>query len=163
MIEKEINYQAIAEQIERLSALDQETRDHSGNGFDSRSENNEEENIRVLKDIVDRIGWPTISMVGRQASHNMLLLVLHADKDRDFQKHCLDLMESLPEGETSEQNISYLRERIRHNEESSLFIGGKKNAEGGIKDVGFDTVEEDMKRSNNRPSGGFGGGGELNL
>src|SRR5262245_47910462 len=43
------------------------------------------ENTARLKQIIDRIGWPTISRVGAQASSAAWLLVQHADAEPEFQ------------------------------------------------------------------------------
>ncbi len=65
-----------------------------------------------LKKIVERYGWPTVSLVGSEASHNAWLLVQHANHDVLFQEQCLSLMKALPEGEIRLDNIAYLEDRI---------------------------------------------------
>lgn len=65
-----------------------------------------------LKKIVERYGWPTISMVGSQGSKDAWLLAQHADHDVPFQEQCLRLMKALPEGEMRLADIAHLEDRI---------------------------------------------------
>src|SRR6516165_5364772 len=61
------------------------------------------------KEIVDKHGWPGKSLVGADGAHDAWLLVQHADKDRAFQKRCLELMEPLvAKDEVSKQDFAYL-------------------------------------------------------
>jgi len=50
------------------------------------------ENTRKLKQIIEKIGWPTISKVGEKGAIAAQLIVLHADRDPDFQKSSLSLL-----------------------------------------------------------------------
>jgi hypothetical protein len=70
-------------------------------------------NTKRLKEIVSEIGWPTILKVGKEASQAAWLLVQHADHDRAFQQHCLDLMKNEAEGEVNKQDIAFLEDRVR--------------------------------------------------
>jgi hypothetical protein len=45
-----------------------------------------------LKQIVEKCGWPGISLVGVFGSSAMWLLVQHQDKDVPFQQNCLELL-----------------------------------------------------------------------
>lgn len=80
-------------------------------------------NTAVLKDVIDSIGWPTISKVGFEASGVAWLVAQHSDYDLDFQKHCLKLMKSEPEDEIRKQNIAYLIDRVRKNEGKPQLYG----------------------------------------
>ncbi len=71
------------------------------------------ENTQRMKEIIEQIGWPTRSKVGKYASESAWLLVQHADHDRAFQKMCLDLMKAQSAGEVSPANIAYLEDRVR--------------------------------------------------
>lgn len=81
-----------------------------------------------MQQIVAQIGWPTVSKVGRQASHMAWLLVQHACHDRDFQRACLALMKNQPPGEVSPQNIAYLEDRVRVSEGRSQIYGTQFHA-----------------------------------
>jgi hypothetical protein len=76
-----------------------------------------------LKQIIAEFGWPTISMVGVEASNDAWLIVQHADEDRDFQKKCLELLKTLPKGEISLHNIAYLEDRILVAEHKTQIYG----------------------------------------
>jgi hypothetical protein len=101
-------FKAIADEIIQMSERDQTMR-KSGQ-WDSSID---VENTRRMKELVEQIGWPTRSKVGRQASDMAWLLVQHADHDREFQKMCLALMKAQPEGEVAMSNIAYLEDRVR--------------------------------------------------
>ncbi len=70
------------------------------------------DNLRWLKDVVAKHGWPGKSLVGAKAAQDAWLLVQHADTDRDFQESCLKKMEALPKGEVEPKNIAYLTDRV---------------------------------------------------
>ncbi len=101
-------FKAIADEIMKMSEVDQKMR-KSGQ-WDSSID---VENTQRMKEIVEQIGWPTRSKVGRHASESAWLLVQHADHDRAFQKMCLDLMKAQSAGEVSPANIAYLEDRVR--------------------------------------------------
>lgn len=70
-------------------------------------------NTERLKDIVQRHGWPTLSMVGNDAAQGAWLVVQHADKDRAWQRQALALMEALvPANEVRKTDVAYLRDRL---------------------------------------------------
>jgi len=70
------------------------------------------ENTAWLQGIVEKHGWPTISLVGKEGAHAAWLLVQHADMDRKFQRRCLDLMVALPKDEVSQSDFAYLTDRV---------------------------------------------------
>lgn len=72
----------------------------------------DEANTKWLKDVIDKHGWPGKSLVGDDGASATWLLVQHADRDREFQKKCLTLMEAMPSGEVRAENIAYLEDRI---------------------------------------------------
>ncbi len=70
-------------------------------------------NTAWLKDVVDKHGWPGKSLVGEEGAHNAWLLVQHADRDRPFQKRCLELLqEAVKKGEASGKDLAYLTDRV---------------------------------------------------
>jgi hypothetical protein len=71
------------------------------------------QNTKKLKEIIAKIGWPTISKVGKTASHNSWLIAQHADRDKDFQKYCLALMKKEPAKEIFLDDMAYLEDRLR--------------------------------------------------
>ena len=65
-----------------------------------------------MKEIVESIGWPSISLVGARASTAAWLLVQHADRSIRFQQKCLRLMKQARRGDIDRQLIAYLEDRI---------------------------------------------------
>ena len=81
------------------------------------------ENTKRLTEIVDKHGWPTISLVGKDGANAAWLLVQHADKDPKFQRKCLDLMTSASKADVSQIEVAYLTDRV-------LLAEGKKQRYG---------------------------------
>jgi hypothetical protein len=88
-----------------------------------RFEEVDRQNLKWLKAIVARHGWPGKSLVGGQGAKDAWILVQHADHDREFQQQCLDLMEALPKGEVDPRDVGYLIDRV-------LVGAGKKQKYG---------------------------------
>jgi Family of unknown function (DUF6624) len=117
------DFQAIAAEIFEMSEIDQEMRKQAVEQNGSWDASIDIANTRRMKEIVQQIGWPTISKVGKQASQRVWLLVQHADHDRDFQKSCLDLMKAQLLGEVRPCDIAYLEDRVRVGEGRSQLYG----------------------------------------
>ncbi len=83
----------------------------------------DEENTKRLAEIVERYGWPRIALVGKEGANAAWLLVQHADRNRPFQRQCLDLMTQLPKDEVSQRDLAYLTDRV-------LLAEGKKQVYG---------------------------------
>lgn len=77
-----------------------------------KMQSEDRKNLRWLKDVVSRHGWPGKSLVGSKSAHSAWLLVQHADSDREFQQACLTKMEALPKGDVEARDIAYLTDRI---------------------------------------------------
>jgi hypothetical protein len=69
-------------------------------------------NTKWLQVVVEKHGFPTRSLVGRDGANAAWLLVQHADHDSKFQRRCLDLMAQLPQGEFAPQDLAYLTDRV---------------------------------------------------
>jgi len=81
------------------------------------------ENTKRLGEIVERHGWPTSTLVGKDGANAAWLLVQHADLSPKFQRKCLDLMARVPREEISRQDLAYLTDRV-------LLAEGKKQVYG---------------------------------
>lgn len=99
------------------------------------------ENTTILKEILTKYDWLTISEFGPEADHNAWLLLQHADQDQEFQKEILKRLEKLYlSGETNAQNFAYLYDRIAIKENRLQKYG----TQGFIKDgkwVPYDTED----------------------
>ncbi len=69
------------------------------------------DSTEFLRTIVAAIGWPTIRMVGKEASAAAWLLLQHSP-DIDFMEHCLELMKAAPRGEVALRDIAFLEDRV---------------------------------------------------
>ncbi len=117
-----IKFPAIAKEIAEMYEADQAMRirweegDYSGDSLD-------EIHTKRMKEIVEEIGWPTASKVGKEVAENAWLLVQHSDHDVDFQLHCLELMKNEPMSEVSRTDIAFLEDRARVNQGKSQLYG----------------------------------------
>lgn len=105
-------FQAVIDELRSMVKIDQDMRKCRSSNPNNWDETVDRRNTERLKTIVDKIGWPSISKVGNEGSSNAWLLVQHADHDPEFQKRCLELMKSEPEGEISKHDIAYLEDWI---------------------------------------------------
>lgn len=81
--------------------------------FRSRWEIIDSMNTEDLKLLLEIHGWPKISAFGEEAENDAWLLVQHADRDPDFQKRVLGILETLlPQNETNARNFAYLYDRV---------------------------------------------------
>ncbi len=92
------------------------------------------DNTKWLKGVVEKHGWPSITLAGRDGADAAWLLVQHADADPKFQRQCLDLMIKLPKNEVSQEKLAYLTDRV-------LLAEGQKQRYG----TQFITVEGQWK------------------
>ena len=69
------------------------------------------DSTKFLRTIVAAIGWPTIRMVGKEASATAWLLLQHSP-DIDFMERCLELMKAAPRGEVALRDIAFLEDRV---------------------------------------------------
>ncbi len=105
---EDISFAKIASELKKMVVIDQDMRER--NQMDSTVDARHTER---MKEIVDEIGWPTISKVGKDASHKAWVLVQHADHDLPFQQLCLSLMKEASISEVNVENIVYLEDRLR--------------------------------------------------
>lgn len=106
-------------------------------------------NISRLHQIIEEIGWPTITKVGREASFAAWLIVQHAD--HDFQKQVLALMD-LSLGDIDPKNYAYLLDRVLTIENSPQKYGTQfwvdpETGEKQICPLLFSVAETDVLRS----------------
>ena len=91
----------------------------------------DEENTKRLAEIVDQHGWPTITLVGPDGANAAWLLVQHADRDRPFQRKCLDLMTKLPKQEVPQRDLAYLTDRVLLGEGKKQLYGTQMDSTDG--------------------------------
>lgn len=70
-------------------------------------------NTARMKEIIQEHGWPGKSLVSEAGAHDAWLLVQHADRDRAFQKQCLELLRvAVAKNEASGKDLAYLTDRV---------------------------------------------------
>lgn len=71
---------------------------------------------RRLKEIIRLYGWPGVSDVGVEGVFAMWLLIQHQDFDIEFQKECLELLETSVQANESPMKLyAYLIDRVHKN------------------------------------------------
>ena len=79
----------------------------------ARQDSVDQANRVRLREIIQRHGWPTSAMVGREGVEAAFLLVQHADRDPEFQREMLPLVEqSYEAGDLSGQDVALLTDRV---------------------------------------------------
>jgi hypothetical protein len=77
------------------------------------TESDDRDNLRWLKAMLDRDGWPTVTTVGEDGAKAAWLLVQHADKDPGLQARALLLMqEAVSRNEASASELAMLTDRV---------------------------------------------------
>ena len=70
-------------------------------------------NTARLKSLLQKCGWPIASRYGKEAGADAWLLIQHADRDREFQRAALPLLESaVRAGEARGGDLAYLSDRL---------------------------------------------------
>ncbi len=91
----------------------------------------DEDNTAWLSGVVDEHGWPGKTEVGEDGAHSAWLLVQHADRNKDFQKKCLELMKAEPKGEVAGKDIAYLTDRVLRAEGKPQLYGTQLTQQDG--------------------------------
>ncbi|MFD1605535.1 DUF6624 domain-containing protein [Flavobacterium artemisiae] len=95
-----------------------------GEGYNAEMEVLHNQNAAVLNEIIDKIGYPTIDKVGKEASEAAWLVIQHAISKPEFMKKCLKLLvKAVNENKASEINLAYLTDRIAVFEDKPQLYG----------------------------------------
>ena len=158
-----ILYPEIAKELSLLREKDQFIRTEG-----ALDDSVDKENTLKLNEIIEKIGWPGISKVGKLGASSAWLLAQHADLDVEFQEKCLKLMEE-NKNDVDNRNIAYLTDRVRVNKGMNQLYGTQfrgsgsdhepceiedpDNLEERRRSAGLETFEEykmKMKESNKK-------------
>lgn len=114
-----MDYTSIAERIIDLKNADLELRDRLiqsgqlGEGYNEEMEKMHNRNAKMLNDIIDTIGYPTIDKVGNEANEATWLVIQHSIGQPDFMKKCVVLLEkAVSENKADPRNLVYLTDRL---------------------------------------------------
>jgi len=159
---KKVQFVEITKELNKMAAIDQEARKREINKPGISYHSIDKKNTKRMKEIIEQIGWPTISKVGKEASLNAWLLVQHADKDVEFQRYCLSIMKQESSDEVTLHDIAYLEDRVRINSGKSQIYGTQfhkienkvvpreiedpENVDVRRKKMGLDTIAENTNR-----------------
>jgi hypothetical protein len=79
--------------------------------------NMDEVHTARMQEIIQRYGWPGRSLVGEDGAQAAWLLLQHADQVPEFQKQCLELLQTaVLANEASPAHLAYLTDRVRCHE-----------------------------------------------
>lgn len=82
-------------------------------GYNEEMEKLHIHNAKVLSEIIDQIGYPTIDKVGKEASDAAWLIIQHAIGNPKFMKKSVTLLEkAVCENRADPINLAYLKDRI---------------------------------------------------
>ncbi|WP_417763488.1 DUF6624 domain-containing protein [Shewanella sp.] len=102
-------YSSLRQELKQMMELDQNTlRGKTGQDFETLRT----KQANRVKEIVAEFGWPTVDMVGEEASQAAWIIVQHADDDKTFQQSMLQVMQPLAlAGKINPANYAYLYDR----------------------------------------------------
>ncbi|TES98144.1 hypothetical protein E3J85_00055 [Patescibacteria group bacterium] len=165
----------LQQKILKMASEDQKLRKQAADGDRSRKlaksiYDCDTKNTLEAKKIIEKHGWPSFNLVGKKAANDFWLIVQHADRDLEFQKKCLKLLEKAVENnQANPENLAYLTDRILVSEGKKQKFGtqymfkedrlvlkpvvDRKKLNQRRKKVGLDVVEEQDKRINKEHSG----------
>lgn len=109
---KESMNQSLSEELLAMAESDREMRSKAIEDDTQWNDTLDEKNTTRLSQIVERFGWPTISMVGAKASHAAWLVVQHSP-DINFMRQSLDAMKQVSADGIDTVNVAYLEDRVR--------------------------------------------------
>lgn len=82
-------------------------------GYHPTMEEVHNSNAAALNKIIDNIGFPTINIVGREASEAAWLIIQHAIGQPEFMRKCRDLLaKAVSEQKADLKSLAYLTDRI---------------------------------------------------
>lgn len=112
-------YEDIAKNIIELKNADLALRDELiqcgrlSEGYDEEMKALHNRNAIALNAIINYIGYPTITKVGKEASEAAWLVIQHAIKQPQFMKRCVQLLQTaVHENEADPKSLAYLTDRI---------------------------------------------------
>ncbi len=114
-----MNYEEIANQIIRMKNTDLEFReklilmDELGESYNERMASLHNKNSELLSEIINKVGYPTVDMVGQEASEAAWLVVQHSIERPQFMKKAAILLKlAVEKNKADPKNLAYLTDRI---------------------------------------------------
>lgn len=150
-----MDYKSIAEKIIDLKNADWALREkliQSGqlsNGYNEEMKELHNRNAKILSDIIDEIGYPTIDKVGKEANEAAWLIIQHAIGQPEFMKKCAKLLEkAVNENKADPKSLAYLTDRIAFFEGKEQLYGTQFDwdEQGNLNPNPFDDLNKVNKR-----------------
>jgi hypothetical protein len=114
-----MDYKSIAEKIIELKNSDLTLRDklvqngQLSEGYNEEMKELHNKNAKILNDIIDTIGYPTIDKVGKEANEAAWLVIQHSIEQPEFMKKCAALLKNaVNENKADPKSLAYLTDRI---------------------------------------------------
>ncbi|MEZ4838693.1 DUF6624 domain-containing protein [Flavobacterium sp.] len=114
-----MNYKSIAENIIDLKNADLALREkliqsrQLSNGYNEEMKELHNRNAKILSDIIDKIGYPTMDKVGKEANEATWLIIQHSIGQPEFMKKCAKLLKkAVSENKAAPKSLAYLTDRI---------------------------------------------------
>lgn len=83
------------------------------NGYHEEMKELHNRNAKILNDIIDSIGYPTINKVGKEAGEAAWLVIQHSIAQPEFMKKCAELLKNVVQkNQADPKNLAYLTDRI---------------------------------------------------
>ena len=125
-----MDYKSIAEKIIELKNADLTLRDklvqcgQLSEGYNDEMKELHNKNAKILNEIIDTIGYPTIDKVGKEANEATWLVIQHSIGQPKFMKKCVELLRiAVSEDKADQKNLAYLTDRIATFEEKPQLYG----------------------------------------
>jgi len=125
-----MDYKSIADNLIEMQNADLACREklvqngQLGEGYNEEMKELHEKNAKILNNILDTIGYPTIDKVGIKANEAACLIIQHSISQQELMKKCAALLKSaVRENKASPQNLAYLTDRIAVFEEKLQLYG----------------------------------------
>jgi len=114
-----MNNEEAAERIIKLKNADLEFRDkliksgHLGEGYNKEMADLHNKNAKILDEIIDKIGYPTVDKIGKEASEAAWLIIQHSIGQPYFMKKSAELLKvAINENKADPKGLAYLTDRI---------------------------------------------------
>ena len=150
-----MHHQSTTDTIINLKNADLDLRDNLiksgklGDGYNKEMEELHINNAKVLNEIIDRIGYPTIDKVGKEASEAAWLVIQHSIGNPNFMRKCVALLEkAVDENRADPKNLAYLKDRIAVFEGKPRLYGTQFDwdGKGELSPNPFDEIEKVNRR-----------------
>ncbi len=120
-----------------------------GDGYNEEMANLHNKNAKILDEIINRIGYPTIDKVGKKANEATWLIIQHSIGQPDFMRKCAKLLkDAVRKSKSNPKNLAYLTDRIAVFEGKPQLFGTQFdwNENGELSPNLFDDLEKVNQR-----------------